>query len=180
MACPKENLQNVTIVEQEPLDLVNYSEMYSSPDVYNGSVPDVSGMSLDTPTQTTPAMAEAAQGLCQLSGGNNARREREDISPVQPRKRVRPNSNDMSLQDNVRELLSLKDGEDCTTALEDPRRIADPFSSSTKLISLAQPSPSERTPVPMPSKGTRKRARCAPDAAAKMLRKELSLQSPVV
>lgn len=160
------NLQNITIVEQVPLD--SYGSIYSSPasDVYN--CPDVASMSLNTPTpQPTPSMTEAAQGLCQLSSGNGfSRRERDQHSPAQPRKRARPNSSSLSLQENVRELLSMSSDEgDVCTVLD-----ADPFLSSST------------TPVPLLSKSTsgRKRARCATDAAAKMLRRELSLHaSPV-
>jgi hypothetical protein len=69
-------------------------DLYSSPDVYPGtmgSAPDLSTFTLDS------SLSEAAQSLCELSGATPQLR--------QTRKRGRTGSDDLLLQSHVRHLI---------------------------------------------------------------------------
>ncbi|KAJ5608703.1 hypothetical protein N7528_009270 [Penicillium herquei] len=86
-----------TLAIASPIDESSLSDLHSSPESYlggvTGSVPDLSGYSLDS------SLSEAAQSLCELSGATPERRH--------CRKRGRTGSDDMLLQNHVRHLIDM-------------------------------------------------------------------------
>lgn len=93
----KENRKPLTIAS--PIDEATFSDIYNSPETYGGPVPDLSSFSLGTPVDMTSAH-EAAQSLCALSGAAPKSQEQRPC-----RKRGRTNSEDLTLQRHVRELV---------------------------------------------------------------------------
>ncbi|KAJ5339297.1 hypothetical protein N7452_006025 [Penicillium brevicompactum] len=89
-----------TLAIASPIDESSLVGVYSSPEYpssMTSSVPDLSNFSLDS------SLSEAAQSLCELSGATPERR--------QCRKRGRTGSDDLLLQNHVRQLINLAPSE---------------------------------------------------------------------
>jgi len=155
----KECRKNLAIAS--PIDETGLAEIYSSPESYTGPagpVPDLSNFSLSTPVDLAAAQ-EAAQGLCELSGA--VPRSNPPSQARRCRKRGRT-SDELSLQSNVRQLMSMGTMKGEQVVLSD-QNVADSFlipqpkglqsQSACQLSSL-------KLPVPT---GSIKRACCGPE-----------------
>ncbi|WEW56714.1 PHO85 cyclin-5 [Emydomyces testavorans] len=169
----KDRKKNLTIAT--PIEEGSYSDICASPEPISASstnMPDLSNFSLDTPVNVAH---EAAQSLCKLSVSIS--RDNPPLSTLSSpdrkcRKRGRTGSNDMTLQHNVRRLMSLSssDEDDPSFVLPDsqvadsfllaqPKAIQSPSKSSFGSLKLPLP-----LALPMEA-GSMKRACCGREAA---------------
>jgi len=178
----KENRRPAVIAT--PLDDKSCSELYSSPESYNGPtgpVPDFSNFSLNTPregpvfTGLHLSAQEAAQGLCELSANlpRTGQVMQNTALPTRCRKRGRPSSDDLSLQQHVRDLLpSSSFNEDDSSVLPDCR-LADSFLVLTPEATQSPPALQGTPQLALQKSMSRKRA-CCGEEAAKVMRENVS------
>lgn len=116
-----------------PIDELAHSGFYTSPEPLSAlsvNETNVSIFNMDTPVDMAH---EAAQSLCELSVGALRSKPSGPLTSVSPnwvsRKRGRAGSNDMLLQHNVRQLMSLssQENEDDSINVLPDYRIADSF-----------------------------------------------------
>lgn len=167
------------LVIATPIDEACFSDVYPSPDVYNGSSghgSDLSNFTLD-PSSDMKSTQEAAQGLCELAGIlPRTQPQYEKSASKRSRKRVRPTSGDADLQNHVRHLISLgsRENEEESTGVLPDTRAADSFMIPQPKASQS-PSTSEfghKRPLPLSlpkSTGSMKRACCENDALQRMV-----------
>ncbi|KAL4805797.1 hypothetical protein BDV18DRAFT_160670 [Aspergillus unguis] len=145
-----------------PIDEMSFSGS-NSPENYSSSrVPDMSSYSMETPVDMSSAH-EAAQSLCQLSGVGSNPQPTGQESERRCRKRGRTGSDDMLLQQHVRQLIRSDSGAE-GTILPDGR-MAD-------LLRMSQPDPSPSLPslsalgfgAPLSGPAGMKRACCGSEA----------------
>jgi hypothetical protein len=173
--CLKESRKTLFIAT--PIDEGCYTDICASPESFSrpGSVvPDLTNFSLGTPIDITSAH-EAAQGLCELSGAfPRSHPMTQTPSPSRRcRKRGRPTSDDLSLQNNVRHLISLgvRKNEDDSTVVVPDRQVADSFLiPQPKAVQSPSGCPLGTIKLPLPlslpmSSGSMKRACCGQEVA---------------
>ncbi|KAF9887285.1 hypothetical protein FE257_010413 [Aspergillus nanangensis] len=93
-----------------PIDEATFSDFYNSPETYGAPMTqDLPSFSVGTPVDMNPAH-EAAQSLCALSGADTSRPiSMENGQRPRPcRKRGRTGSEDLTLQNHVRQLVHAK------------------------------------------------------------------------
>jgi hypothetical protein len=174
--CLKESRKTLLIAT--PIDEGCYADICASPESFSrpgSAVPDLTNFSLGTPIDVTASAHEAAQGLCELSGAlpRSHRTTQTPLSSKQCRKRVRPTSDDLSLQNNVRHLISLgtRKNEDDSAVVIPDHQIADSFLiPQPKAVQSPSGCPLGTLKLPLPlslpmSSGSMKRACCGQEAA---------------
>jgi hypothetical protein len=167
-----------TLFIATPIDEGCYTDLCASPESFSrpgSAVPDLTNFTLGTPIDVTASAHEAAQGLCELSGAlPRSHPATQTLSPSRRcRKRVRPTSDDLSLQNNVRHLISLgvRKNEDDSTVVIPDRQVADSFLiPQPKAVQSPSGCPLGTIKLPLPlslpmSSGSMKRACCGHEAA---------------
>lgn len=177
--CLKESRKPLMIAT--PIDEGCYTDLCASPESFSrpgSTVPDLTNFSLGTPIDAAASAHEAAQGLCELSGAlPRSHPVTRTPSPSRRcRKRGRPTSDDLSLQTNVRHLMSLgiRKNEDDGAVVVPDHQVADSFLiPQPKAVQSPSGCPLGTIKLPLPvslpmSGGSMKRA-CFGQEAAKLL-----------
>lgn len=177
-----------TMIIASPIDEGLTTEIYSSPDVFNGpagSTPDLATFTLGTPVDHTASAHEAAQSLCALAQPSKKSHPTSDSSAVAEatvpvpapalapvgavsenrcRKRGRTGSEDLQLQNRVRQIMGLESTKnDCSVAPDDCLPHSFLVSSPSKSMAAYQLS-SFDPPVPISGHLGMKRACCGSEA----------------